>query len=157
MAGAGVAVFGLLVGFARHCVGESLVPRLPSRGRWPLAVLAAAVLLPPLSELPSTWRGILLGLLVLGLLRLGRPAGRTAPRQVEPPNSHFNPPGVSHGAVVTPWDSIDLDALHEANRPAVATLLAAARALGPDRLGPAERELLDRMASAARLSAEFRR
>jgi membrane associated rhomboid family serine protease len=157
MSGAGPAMFGLLVGYARHCAGEPLVPRFGGRmGQWQVAVLAAAVLLPPASEFPSVAIPFLLGLPLLGLLLLNRPAKTNAGRRVEAPNSHFNPVGMSRGPVETPWDAIDLGSLHEVNREVVERLLDRARVLGPDHLTPGERELLDRMAYTARMAAELR-
>jgi hypothetical protein len=152
-------VFGLVVGLARHAGDEPIIPAVRLPNRLLLVVLGAAVLLAPLSEVPSpTLRWVLLGSLILGLLRFGRPPKRGGgSRRVEAPNSHFNPPGVSHGPAATPWDSIDLESLHEVNRAVVETLLERARALGPDHLTPSERELLDRMASATRLALEYRR
>ena len=69
--------------------------------------------------------------------------------------TNYNPPGVHHEVTITtPWDVIVLNALHEANRAGVEVLLLRARELGPTHLSPADRELLDRMATAARLTAE---
>ena len=149
MAGAGPAVLGLLVGFGRHCGEESLVPAVPLKGRLALAILATAVLVLGVPGLPGGLaRGVVVGVLVAGLLISSRPARQKEERQVEAPNSHFNMPGVTHGDIATPWDSIDLGSLHEVNRAVVETLLARARELGPSHLAPTERELLDRMAAA---------
>ncbi|MGE0442776.1 MAG: hypothetical protein AB7L66_21710 [Gemmatimonadales bacterium] len=90
------------------------------------------------------------GLALLAYLGLARSPKRRAERQVEPPNSHFNPPTVQHRDHDTPWDTIDLAALHEVNREVVARLLEQARVLGPDSLSPTERDLLQRMADATR-------
>ena len=120
-----------------------------------VAILAVAVLWPGLPGLSSgIGRGAAIGALAAAFLLLSRPSKRRLERQVEPPNSHFNPPGVKHGPIATPWDAIDLEALHEVNRPLVEVLLARARELGPSHLSPTERELLDRMAFATRLAAE---
>jgi hypothetical protein len=113
------------------------------------------VLWPGLPGLSSgIGRGTVIGVLAGAFLLLSRRPKRQLERQVEPPNSHFNPPGVRHGPIATPWDAINLAALHEVNRPLVEVLLARARELGPDHLSPTERELLDRMAFATRLAAE---
>jgi membrane associated rhomboid family serine protease len=155
MAGAGTAIFGVLVGFARHCPDEAVVPPLRLTGRWPVAALAAAVLLLGLSGLPSgVGRGAVVGVMVVGLVLAARPVRRLAERQVELPNSHFNMPGVTHDEISTPWDSIDLDSLHEVNRSVVEVLLLRARELGPTHLSPAERELLDRMTFASELARQ---
>ena len=90
-------------------------------------------------------RGRGLSVMLLGGLLVAAAVGR----QVEQPNSHFNPAGVHHRDIATPWDGIDLEGLHEVNRELVTTLLARARALGPGHLRPGEVELLDRMAHAA--------
>jgi membrane associated rhomboid family serine protease len=149
-AGAGAAIVGLLVGFARHCADELVLPPLPVKGPWPAAALAVAALLPGVTDTPSgVGRGLLLGGLVAGLLASSRPRKRPPERRVEPPNSHFNPPGVRHD-VSTPWDSVDLESLHEVNRAVVETLLQRARALGPSHLSPADRDLLDRLTAASR-------
>ena len=93
------------------------------------------------------------GLVAVGLV-LGRSTKAKVERQVEMPNSHFNPPGLTlDGAISTPWDVIDLDSLHMVNRAVVEVLLDRARALGPTHLSRADQELLDRMATAARLVA----
>lgn len=119
-----------------------------------VAVLAVAVVWPGVPSL-SSWiaRGAVIAVLALTFLLLSRPAKRAVERRVEPPNSHFNPPGVTHGPIATPWDSIELEALHEVNRSVVEVLLARARDLGPGHLSPGDRELLDRMAFASRLAS----
>ncbi|MSR03954.1 MAG: hypothetical protein EXR94_14645 [Gemmatimonadetes bacterium] len=60
------------------------------------------------------------------------------------PRSSAARAGGGSSAGSTPWDVIDLDALHETNREGVEVLLHRARELGPTHLRPADRELLDR-------------
>lgn len=84
----------------------------------------------------------------MGLIALVWRRHRPPARQVEAPNSHFNPPTVRYVGPASPWDQLDLSALHEVNREAVSTLLDKVRALGPDSLSEPERDLMIRMAAA---------
>jgi membrane associated rhomboid family serine protease len=152
--GSGPALVGIAVGLA--CRGQQMtLPPLGAKARWLGIALAAAALLPQVTPTPDgSVRMALIGALVAAGLGMGRSRTPMVERQVELPNSHFNPPGVHHEVrMTTPWDVIDVDALHEANREGVEGLLLRARELGPTHLSPADRELLDRMATAARLAA----
>ena len=155
LVGSGPALLGLTMGLASERVDEAATP-LGTRGRWLGTALAVAALLPGVAPSPD---GTIRGALIAGLLAtlvMGR--SKKSPvieRRIEFPNSHYNPPGVHHEVrLTTPWDVIDVPALHEANRAGVELLLQRARELGPTHLSPAGRELLDRMATAARLTAE---
>ncbi len=155
LVGSGPALLGVALGLASERVDAAVSP-LGTRGRWLGTALAVAALLPGVTPYPdSTIRGALIAGL-LATLVMGRSKKSPAvERRIELPNSHYNPPGVHHEVqLTTPWDVIDLDALHEANREGVEVLLHRARELGPTHLSPSERELLDRMATAARLTAE---
>jgi membrane associated rhomboid family serine protease len=155
LAGPGPVIVGLLIGIGRLGPAEAEPGSSGMRSRVLAAALATAALLPPLAGQPAdSGRGILAGALLLALLVRPRRAAKRAERRVEPPNSHFNPPGVvPPGPIATPWDDIDPTALHEVNRSVVESLLLRARQLGPSHLTPSETTLLDRMAAALRLSA----
>ncbi len=150
--GTGPALAGVAIGSAWRPAEQTTA----AAGRWLGIVLAIAALLPRMSGSPDgPMRWALIATLVTAGLAMGRTRKPKVERQVELPNSHFNPPGVHHEVrMTTPWDVIDLDQLHEANREGVEVLLRRARELGPTHLGAADRELLDRMATAARLTAE---
>jgi membrane associated rhomboid family serine protease len=156
LSGAGPALFGVAVGLAARGPDQAALSPLGTKGRWLGIALAIAALLPRVSAAPDgIVRAALIGGLVAAGLALGRSRKARAERQVELPNSHFNPPGVRHEVTIsTPWDVIDLDSLHDVNRAVVEVLLQRARELGPTYLSPADQELLDRMATAARLTAE---
>ena len=144
------------VAFASARGGSDPAAR-PGARAWLGIVLAIAALLPWATTNPDgTVRVVLIAALIgagLAMTRSRKPA--RVERRVELPNSHFNPPGVHHEVrMTTPWDVIDVDSLHEVNREGVEILLRRARELGPTHLSPADRELLDRMATAARLTAE---
>ena len=144
------------VAFASARGGSDPAAR-PGARAWLGIVLAIAALLPWATTNPDgTVRVVLIAALIgagLAMTRSRKPA--RIERRVELPNSHFNPPGVHHEVrMTTPWDVIDVDSLHEVNREGVEILLRRARELGPTHLSPADRELLDRMATAARLTAE---
>ncbi len=149
--GSGPALLGVAMGLAWHPPNETTPPPLGAKGRWLGTALAVAALLPGVTTSPDgTIRMALIGALVATALVRARPRPPTVERRIELPNSHYNPPGVQHPVTMTtPWDVIDLDALHEANREGVEVLLNRARVLGPTHLSPADRELLDRMATAA--------
>ena len=159
LVGSAPAILGLLVGVARTAPVEIDGESTGTGWRWLAVVVAVVALLPQISGAPlGLVRGALIGSLVASLLVRSAAATRKMERRVEEPNSHFNPPGVQHEVkMTTPWDSIDLDALHEVNRGVIEVLLRRARELGPTHLSPGDRELLDRMASAHRLAAEQRR
>ncbi len=154
--GSGPALLGVAMGLAWRGPDEVTHSPLGAMGRWLGTALAAAALLPGVTASPDgTFRFALIGALVATALVMGRSGKPAVERRIELPNSHYNPPGVHHEVrVTTPWDVIDLDALHEANRAGVEVLLHRARELGPTHLSPADRELLDRMATAARRTAE---
>jgi len=150
--GSTMGVFGVLVGLVLSDREAPVLRGLPGKGRWLVLALLAAGLLPGVSQSSNgTVRGAYLGVLFLGFVAMSWSKKRKPERKVEPPNSHFNPPGVVHRDVSTPWDEIDLDALHEVNREAVAVVLRKARELGPTHLTPSECEFLDRMTEASRL------
>ncbi|MGE0554258.1 MAG: rhomboid family intramembrane serine protease [Gemmatimonadales bacterium] len=150
--GSTMGVFGVLVGLFVSDRDSPVLRGLPGKGRWVVLALLAAGLLPGVSQASNaTVRGAYLGTLLLGFIAMSWSKKRKPERRVEPPNSHFNPPGVVHRDVSTPWDEIDLEALHEVNREAVMVVLRKARELGPTHLTPSEREFLDRMTEASRL------
>ena len=161
-AGSSAAVLAVLVGFARRRpddAGAGPAPAdpaagpMPAKGRWLVPVLLGAALLPDIATGPASPVTIAhLSLAVLVCVYLVRPVKPAPDRQVEMPNSHFNAPGVTAEAVRTPWDTIDLEALHEVNREAVLVVLEKAHSLGPTHLTGSEREFLDRMCAASRLN-----
>ena len=150
MLGSGPALIGVALGLASERVDDA------ARGRWLGTALAVGALLPGVTPSPDgTIRGALIGGLLATLVMGRSKQPPVVERRIELPNSHYNPPGVHHEVqLTTPWDVIDVTALHEANRAGVELLLQRARELGPTHLSPADRELLDRMATAARLTAE---
>jgi membrane associated rhomboid family serine protease len=154
--GSGPALVGIAVGLAWRGPEQKTLSPLGTKARWLGIALAVAALLPQVTPtLDGSVRVALIGALVAAGLGMGRSRTPMVERRVELPNSHFNPPGVHHEVrMTTPWDVIDVDALHEANREGVEGLLLRARELGPTHLSAADRELLDRMATAARLAAE---
>ncbi|MFN0178932.1 MAG: rhomboid family intramembrane serine protease [Gemmatimonadales bacterium] len=156
LVGSGPALVGMAVGLAWRGPEQVALSPLGLKGRWLGTALAVAALLPPVTpSLDGPVRVALIGALVAAALGMGRTKPPMVERRVELPNSHFSPPGVHHEVTMkTPWDVIDLDALHEVNRGGVEALLVRARELGPTYLSAADRELLDRMATAARLAAE---
>jgi membrane associated rhomboid family serine protease len=156
LCGAGPGLLGVAVGLATRGPEQAALFPLGAKGRWLAIALAVAALLPRVAAAPDgVVRAALVGGWVAAGLVLGRSRRAKPERRVELPNSHFNPPGAhSEATVSTPWDMIDLDSLHEVNRAVVEMLVHRARELGPASLSPSEQALLDRMATAARLTAE---
>jgi membrane associated rhomboid family serine protease len=156
-AGSSAAVLAVLVGFVRRRPEDAVIAAAPAKGRWLVPVLVAGALLPSLATGASAPVVIAhLSAAALACLYLVRPSKPVPERRVELPNSHFNAPGVTSQPARTPWDAIELDALHEVNREAVIGVLEKARELGPSHLTGSEREFLDRMCAASRLNGATR-
>ncbi len=100
----------------------------------------------------SVWVGVLyvavgaVGALLVLVYTRRRLRSKTARREVERPNSAYDPPKVRSpsGSI---WAAIDLAGLHPINREEVERLLDLADAAGPDSLAPRERSFLDTLAS----------
>lgn len=153
-AGSAAAVLAVLIGFARRLPDEAVVSGLPGKGRWLVPLLVCVGLLPAVATGPSAPVAIAhIGAAVMVALFLVRPSKRAPVREIELPNSHYNAPGVTAEPAGTPWDTMDLDALHEVNREAVVGVLEKARSLGTSHLTSSEREFLDRMYAASQLNS----